>query len=162
MSAIVLWDPKYPHNVGQAVRAASCFGVEKLYVVGSRVDLEGSKRKGYRLPREERMRGVYDVEIIPTERPFDVEPSLVPVAIELVPGAELLPYFEHPTDAMYVMGPEDGSLPAVALRHCHRFVRLPMDHCANLASALYITLYDAHCKDVLSGRTGPRGLVRTT
>jgi tRNA C32,U32 (ribose-2'-O)-methylase TrmJ len=51
MSAIVLWDPKYPHNVGQAVRAASCFGVEKLYVVGSRVDLEGSKRKGYRLPR---------------------------------------------------------------------------------------------------------------
>lgn len=160
MSAILLYNPKYPHNVGQAIRAASCFGIEKLYIWGDRVELEGNKAKGYRLPREERMHGRYDVELIKTNRPFDLEKNSVPVAIELVPGAQSLPWFLHPEhgQVMYVFGPEDGSLPPVVLRHCHQFVSLPMAHCANLASAVYITLYDRHMKAVLDGVEMPMNL----
>lgn len=150
MSAILLYDPKYPHNVGQTMRAASCYGIKKIYIWGDRVALEGDGKK-YRLPREERMRGIYDVELIKTNKPFDAEPALFPVAMELTPGSQMLPYFNHPANAFYVFGPEDGSLPASVLRHCHYFVQIPMFHCANLASSVYITLYDAHCKDVLAG-----------
>ncbi len=159
MPGIVLHDPKYPHNVGQALRAASCFGIDTLWVVGDRVPLEG-QGKDYRLPREERMRGIYDVEVRKTTKPFDENPHLTPVAVELVPGAEMLPYFQHPENALYVFGPEDGSLPSVVLRHCHSFVQLPMLHCANLASAVYVTLYDRHCKQVLAGTKAPLGLAR--
>ena len=47
-------DPKFPHNVGAAVRAASCYGVRQVWFSGDRERLDGAKRQ--RLPREERMR----------------------------------------------------------------------------------------------------------
>ena len=53
--AVALVDPKFPHNVGAAVRAASCYGVRQVWFSGDRVQLDGAKRQ--RLPREERMRG---------------------------------------------------------------------------------------------------------
>lgn len=162
MSAILLIDPKYPHNVGQVVRAASCFGIEKVYVWGDRVQLEGDKVKGYRLPREERMRGRYKVDIVKSDKPFDAEPDLRPVAIELVPNALSLPFYSHDPQGksglLYVFGPEDGSLPSSVLRHCYDFVSLPMAHCANLAAAVYIVLYDQHCRAVLAGEELPIGL----
>jgi tRNA(Leu) C34 or U34 (ribose-2'-O)-methylase TrmL len=49
--AIVLINPKFAHNVGAAVRAASCFGVEQVWYTGDRIDVSGKKR----LPREERI-----------------------------------------------------------------------------------------------------------
>jgi tRNA C32,U32 (ribose-2'-O)-methylase TrmJ len=59
--AVALVDPKFPHNVGAAVRAASCYGVRQVWFSGDRVRLDGVKR--HRLPREERMRGYKEVEI---------------------------------------------------------------------------------------------------
>jgi hypothetical protein len=53
--AVALVDPKFPHNVGAAVRAASCYGVRQVWFSGDRVRLDGARRQ--RLPREERMRG---------------------------------------------------------------------------------------------------------
>jgi hypothetical protein len=53
--AVALVDPKFPHNVGAAVRAASCYGVRQVWFSGDRVRLDGDRRQ--RLPREERMRG---------------------------------------------------------------------------------------------------------
>lgn len=149
MFSVLLHNPKYPHNVGQAVRAVSCFGAEALLINGDRVELEG-RGKQYRLPREERIRA-YDVPILKTTRPFDENPGLVPVAVEVSPSAESLPWFTHPENALYVFGPEDGSLPAGVLASCHRVVTIPMLHCANLASAIYVTLYDRHMKEVLAG-----------
>lgn len=150
-AAVALWNPKYPRNVGTAVRALSCYGYDNLYVSGTRVPLERSSNKGYRLPREERMRGGNAIHVERVDRFFDHRPDLTPVAVELIPGAELLPHFEHPERALYVFGPEDGSLPAGVLASCHRFVQIPMRHCANLASAVYTVLYDRHMKDVLRG-----------
>jgi len=52
---IGLVNPKFPHNVGKAVRAASCFGIKQIWFSGDRVSLRPYGKK-YRLPREERMR----------------------------------------------------------------------------------------------------------
>lgn len=140
--SIILCSPKYPTNVGAAVRAASCFGAKQVWWTGSRFNLE----EGERLPREERMKGFRDVQLRQFDRPFEHFPDAVPVAIELLPNSECLTTFEHPENAVYVFGPEDGNIPPVVRRHCHRFVTIPTHHCTNLAAAVYIILYDRMLK----------------
>jgi hypothetical protein len=66
--AIALVDPKFPHNVGAAVRAASCYGIGQVWFSGDRVQLVSEKR--FRLPREERMRGYKEVELRHGDRFF--------------------------------------------------------------------------------------------
>jgi len=146
--AVALLSPKDARNVGMVVRAASCFGIKQVWYSGDRFRLE----EGERLPREERMRGYAEVELRQFDYFFDeFEKDVVPVAIELQPGAELLPQFEHPEKALYVFGPEDGSLGQIARKHCHRFVVIPTAHCTNLAAAVYIVLYDRLVKRQLAG-----------
>jgi len=151
--AIAMVNPKYPHNVGGAVRAASSFGAKQVWFSGNRVSLDPAKHKSKRLPREERMRGYQAVELRQSDYFFDqFEKDVVPVAIELRPNAESLVRFEHPEKALYVFGPEDGNVKSMHLRHCHKFVVIPMHHCSNLASAIYMVLYDRMCKRVLNGQ----------
>lgn len=159
MTAVVLINPKYPHNVGAAYRACAAFGAEKLYVTGSRAQWEATG-KGQRLPREERMRVYKDkVALVRTARPFEMafhdneldDERLVPVAVEVSPTAEPLAFFEHPANALYVFGPEDGSVPRVARRFCHRFVILPGDHCLNLAAAVSCVLMHRRVQRQLLG-----------
>jgi tRNA(Leu) C34 or U34 (ribose-2'-O)-methylase TrmL len=143
--AIVLANPKFPHNVGTCQRACSCFGVSQLWWTGNRVSLD--IEKGERLPREERMRGYKDVQLINYDKPFDQFPKgTVPVAIEVRQNSEHLTTFEHPENAVYVFGPEDGSIPSVFLGFCHRFVIVPTKHCLNLAATVNIVLYDRMMK----------------
>ena len=146
--AIVLVDPKYPHNVGQVVRNASCYGIGQVWYTGSRVKIAGEA--GYRLPREERMKGYADVALVNHEDPLaallKANPAAVPVAVELRPGAERLPEFVHPEEAIYVFGPEDGSLHGPVLKRCHRFVVIPSLHCLNLSMSVGTVLYDRMVK----------------
>lgn len=140
--AILLINPKYPRNVGAVLRTCAAYGVPKLVWTGRRI--EGDLHE--RLPREERMRGFRDVYWGPTRAPFDELPALVPVAIEVMANSESLVGFEHPPNALYVFGPEDGGLTGVTLRHCHRFVSIPTLHCLNLAMAVGTVLYDRQVK----------------
>lgn len=148
--AIVLVNPKYAQNVGAAVRAASCFGIPQVWYTGDRI--EGDIAMHGRLPREERMKGYKDVTFCGCDYPFERFPDeAVPVAIELRDNSEPLTYFEHPEKAVYVFGPEDGSLRGVTLRQCHRFVVIPTAHCLNLAAAVNVVLYDRQVKRQLAG-----------
>jgi tRNA(Leu) C34 or U34 (ribose-2'-O)-methylase TrmL len=141
--SIILYNPKYAHNLGAAVRAASCFGAKAVLFTGDRVVFEPSKGKGkYRLPREERMKGYKDVEILKDEYPLNRFSNITPVAVEMRDNSEPLPIFQHPENAVYMFGPEDGSIPQVMLRHCHRFIVIPSKHCVNLSAAVYLVLYD--------------------
>jgi tRNA(Leu) C34 or U34 (ribose-2'-O)-methylase TrmL len=146
--AIILTNPKYPHNLGQVIRAASCFDVKQVWWSGQRVikALEGLDR----IPREERMKGYSDVSILHADRPLEAfSKDVVPVCVELVPNAEDLVLFEHPENAVYVFGPEDGGVDAGTRRNCHRFVKIPTKHCTNLSAAVYLILYDRHMKNEL-------------
>src|SRR5262249_51582479 len=145
---VLLIDPKYPFNVGGALRACAAFGAETLVWTGDRVHTEGVPR----LPREERLRGYKDVRM----RRLDVDgvaaitllrkDGFTPVAVEFRNNSERLPEFHHPDDALYVFGPEDGSLPGAVLAQCHRFVLIPTMHCLNLAASVNLVLYDRLAK----------------
>lgn len=153
MTAIGLHNPKYARNVAAVIRSASCYGATRVLWSGTRVTDEIASAD--RLPREERMRGYADVKTLVTERMFDATRGLTPVAIELVPGSESLIDFEHPENAFYVFGPEDGSLRRVDLGQCHRFVTIPTAHCLNLATAVSTVLYDRHAKRARLGLEKP-------
>lgn len=146
--AIIMHNPKYPHNVGAAVRACSCFNSNLIMFTGNRVSLTPDKGKnGYRLPREERMKGYSNVQLVNDEYPFNrFSKNVIPVAVEVRHNAEILPNFIHPENPVYVFGPEDGSLPQIYLKHCQRFLYIPSPFCTNLAAAIYIVLYDRMAK----------------
>ena len=151
MPTVVLVNPKFPHNVGAALRACSCWGADSLLYTGHRVSMEASE--GYRLPREERMKGYKTVDFKQVERPWDLLPKgVVPIAIEVSPNAEVLSEFVHPENAAYFFGPEDGGLGRMELGLCHRFVIIPTAHCLNLAAAVNIVLYDRLLKGIQQGK----------
>jgi tRNA(Leu) C34 or U34 (ribose-2'-O)-methylase TrmL len=148
--SILLTDPKFGHNVGAAIRAAACYDLEQVWYSGHRIDAELEARK--RLPREERMKGYKRVSLHNSDYPFDsFSDTVVPVAIEVNPSAQSLVNFVHPDNALYVFGPEDGSVPSSILRHCHAVVIIPTAHCLNLATAVATVLYDRRCKRQLNG-----------
>ena len=141
--SVILHNPKYPHNVGAIVRACSNFGGKAVLFTGDRILLEGDKSKGYRLPREERMKDYQDIILLNDDYPFNrFTKDIIPVAVEKRENAEPLTYFQHPENAVYVFGPEDGSIPQVMLKHCQRFLVIVSKHCLNLAAAVNVVLAD--------------------
>jgi len=148
--SVVLVNPKHPANLGQAWRACSGFGVEQLWFTGDRMFRACAGLT--RLPREERMKGYKDVTVIHDDRFLDrFDSPVIPVCVEVMHGAEDLTTFAHPKNALYIFGPEDGSVPKWLHYHCHRFLGIPTDHCLNLAAAVCTILYDRRAKRVLAG-----------
>lgn len=148
--SIALVNPKNAVNVGMVVRLASCYGFKQVWWTGNRVnlDLEGKRR----LPREERMKGYADVDMIQHDMFLDqFDRDVVPVAIEVRDNSENLFEFEHPEKAVYIFGPEDGSIHKPYLVKCHRFVVIPTKHCLNLATAVSTVMWDRAYKQYLKG-----------
>lgn len=152
MYRVVLIDPKFPFNVGGALRACAEFGADSLHWTGDRVRDErkvakGSGRKGWRLPREERMKDYQRVAWGHDDTAATRLGQLgTPVCVEVMDNTESLFDFEHPEDAVYVFGPEDSGVPKVVRKECHRFVRIPTPNCLNLAAAVNVVLYDRALK----------------
>src|SRR5262249_2030435 len=107
-----------------------------LVWTGSRISFS----KYERLPREERMQGYKSVHFLNHQRPFELFRKGTPVCVEVYEQSEPLTTFEHPEDAVYVFGPEDGRVPQVVRRLCHRFVHIPAHFCLNLSAAVNVVL----------------------
>lgn len=148
-AAVVLENPKYPHNVGGALRACAAFGAPRLYWTGERVFFKPEHLPGPDPARQRRQSVRFAREPEALDRL--IARGFVPVAVELKPDAENLVFFAHPEKAAYVFGPEDGSLSKDALRRCHRFVSVPTHYCLNLAATVNVVLYDRRVKAMLAG-----------
>ena len=70
----------------------------------------------------------------------------IPVAVELVEGARPLPEYTHPDRALYIFGPEDGSLDKEIRDWCEDVVYIPTTGCMNLAATVNVVLYDRMAK----------------
>ncbi len=150
--AVVLETPKYGHNIGAAIRACSCWGVPKLWYTGDRSDWEEPSRKGARIPREERMKGYAEVDWERDNFPLRrYKQPIVPIGVELRDNSESLVDFVHPENAVYIFGPEDGSLSKGMRAACHRFIVIPTHYCLNLAAAVNVVLFDRRVKRINAG-----------
>lgn len=144
--SIGLVNPKNPVNVASILRAAGCYGVASVFYTGQR----------YRFAKDFNADTKAFHKVIPTvgvDNLRDVVPEGASVvAVELVEGAEPLPRFEHPENAFYILGPEDGSVGEDTLLWCDYVVYVPTYSCMNLAATANVLLYDRLSKsDFVSG-----------
>jgi tRNA(Leu) C34 or U34 (ribose-2'-O)-methylase TrmL len=68
------------------------------------------------------------------------------IAVEILPRAIPLSVFKHPHDAVYIFGPEDGSVPKHVVEECKETVVITTNFCMNLASTVSVILYDRTSK----------------
>jgi tRNA(Leu) C34 or U34 (ribose-2'-O)-methylase TrmL len=141
-AAIGLFGPKCDANIGGAFRAAGCYGAALVAVQATRIcrvptDTQKSWRK---LP------------ILAVSDLFDACPfNCIPVAVDLVDGAQSLVDYVHPDRAFYVFGPEDGTLGEKILSRCRDKVMVPTVGCMNLAATVNVILYDRTAKQITRG-----------
>lgn len=137
---IGLVNPKSPTNVGSVLRAVGCFSAEGIFYTGNR----------FHRAREFVSDTRDDHERIPLTHCDDLVQALpeacAVVAVELVEGAVPLMTFQHPSRALYVFGPEDGSLPSALVRRAEHVIYVPTEGCLNLAASVNIVLYDRLAK----------------
>ncbi len=140
MIHIGIVNPKDVTNVGSALRAIGCFQADGLFYTGTRYDramryCTDTHRAAANVP-------VQNVEDILAAVPE----GAALVCVELVVGATPLSEFEHPQNAFYVFGPEDGSVPQAIVDAADAVVYVPTIGCLNLAASVNVVLYDRTSK----------------
>lgn len=131
-SAIGLVGPKIEANVGGALRAAACYDASLIVLEAPRF-----VHRATNVTKAQRHIPLI-VGAIQDHRPYDCQM----VVVEILPGAVPLPDFVHPERAIYVFGPEDGSVPARIVDRAQHVVSIPTLHCMNLAATVNVVLYD--------------------
>jgi len=137
---IGLTDPKSPSNVGAVMRAAGCYQVDTVLYSGVRyaraakfnTDTQSASKK---IP-------LIGVESLSDSLPKDSKL----VCVDLIEGAVPLPAFSHPKNAMYVFGPEDGTISQSVIDKADAVVYIPTNGCMNLAATVNVLLYDRLAK----------------
>lgn len=139
---IGLVNPKSPENVGMVMRAAGCYAANKVFYTGERFN---RARKFFTDTKNVH-------EKIPLQATDDllltVPSGTKIVGVELIEGAIPLIHFEHPEQAYYIFGPEDGSLTQGILDACDHVVYIPTIGCMNLAATVNVVLYDRLAKSL--------------
>jgi len=133
-----LFQPKTTENVGSALRATWLYDGAMLVTTGNR----------YKPVSTDTMKSYRHLPLMQAEDLFDVIPyNCVPVAIDLIDGAEPLPNYKHPERAYYIFGPEDGTLGKKITDKCRDKVFIPIKSCMNLAATVNVVLYDRMVKN---------------
>jgi len=138
--SIGLSDPKNPVNVGLIMRAAGCFQVDSVFYTGERYDravpfYTDTQNASLSIP----------LTWVPS-LPGEVADDTHVVCVELVEGSTPLPTFQHPEKALYIFGPEDGTIEQEVLDRADSVVFIPTIGCLNLAAAVNVMLYDRLAK----------------
>ncbi len=125
-----------PMNFGNLARSAHGFGASFIFTV--------APAKAIGRPESDTTKSQ---DHLPWYSYADVADMQLPddcrlVGVELTADAIELPSFRHPARAVYVLGPEGGSLSQEMIEKCEFTVKIPMDFCINVAMAGAIVMYD--------------------
>lgn len=134
--SIGLSNPKSPTNVGAVMRAAGCYGVNNVIYTGTRYN------RAVKLNT--------DTKQVTSKIPLTQQQHLLDnkaddvkvICVDLVEDAIPLPNFEHPKNALYLFGPEDGTLSQQLINQADDVVYIPTIGCMNLAATVNVLLYD--------------------
>jgi len=138
--SIGLIRPKSPANVGAVMRAAGCFQASAVFYTGDRYD------RAERFNTDTRKKNL-NIPLTGVACLLDSVPGNAKiVCVELVEGAVSLPEFQHPDQAFYIFGPEDGTISQEIVDRADAVVYIPTSGCLNLAATVNVVLYDRIAK----------------
>jgi len=152
---IGLTNPKSPSNVGAVMRAAGCYSVEQVFYTGRRyanaVKFNNSKHNTDTKNAHEKipLKAAENFENLESLRALLPERTKI-ICVDLVEGAIPLPYFEHPDQALYIFGPEDGTISQTVVNNADSVVYVPTVGCMNLAASVNVLLYDRLAKSMVN------------
>jgi|SRR3972149_1059032 len=131
---IGIYHVKREVNVGTLWRSAFIFGAHFIFTIGQRYHKQSSDT-----PVSWRHIPLWHfatLDQLYESAPYNCEL----IAIERTPASKDIIGFQHPDRAIYLLGPEDGSLPdTVPARHV---IQIPGPYCLNVATAGAIVMYD--------------------
>ncbi len=136
-SCIGLDNPKDHLNIGSVLRAAGNFNVAMVAASGKRY----SKACTDTMAQHKHM-PFLQVESLKDVIPYDC----VPIAVDLIDGAQDLREYDHPESAFYIFGAEDATLGDKILSFCRDVIYVPTNRCMNLAGTVHVILYDRMLK----------------
>lgn len=141
---IGLTNPKSPTNVGAVMRAAGCYKADGVFYTGQRYARAAkfatdTKNVSSKIP-------LFAVDSFDRHVIEQQIKDVKLVCVDLVEGSEPLPNFNHPDNALYVFGPEDGSLSQHIVDQADFVVYVPTHGCMNLAATVNVVLYDRLAK----------------
>ncbi|MFT2090919.1 RNA methyltransferase [Paraglaciecola sp. 2405UD69-4] len=138
---LAITNPKSPQNMGSILRAAGNYNVQTIRYTGERY----ARASAFSTDTKNVHLNV-PVNQVDTIINLATDTHLTKVAIELVEGATPLPLFTHPENALYIFGPEDGSIEQKVIDQCDHVVYVPTIGCMNLAATVNVLLYDRLAK----------------
>lgn len=137
---IGLCNPKSPTNVGAIMRAVGCYQADQVIYTGVRFDRATKYQTDTHNTRD----------TVPLNQVEDIVESMPDgmqlVCVEFVEGATPLPEFQHPKQAIYLFGPEDGSISQSLVDEADHVVYIPTRGCMNLSASVNVLLYDRLAK----------------
>ena len=151
---IGLTNPKSPSNVGSVLRAAGNYEVTQVVYTGKRY-AQAAKFSGFKHNTD--TKNIADViPLIALDDFINSKASLNNISsdtrvicVDLVEGAIPLPHFIHPNSALYIFGPEDGTISQAVIDFADDVVYVPTVGCMNLAASVNVVLYDRLAKSAL-------------
>jgi tRNA G18 (ribose-2'-O)-methylase SpoU len=131
---IGIYNVKRTANFGALIRTARVFGADFVFSVGNRnPQQQSSVGAELTLPLFHFPTMAQFIASIPVNARL--------VCVELTPAALAIKTYQHPPRAVYLLGPEDGTLPDAIMRQ-HDTVILPGAYPLNVAMAATVVLYD--------------------
>lgn len=150
---IALTNPKSPSNVGAVMRAAGCYQADQVIYSGRRYEQAVKFNKNTLKTDTHNAQGI--IPLIGVEDFINISDLLenIPasskvICVDLVEGATPLPHFIHPENAIYIFGPEDGTIKQQVIDSADEVVFVPTIGCMNLAASVNVLLYDRLSKSV--------------
>lgn len=141
-SAIGLYQSKDHLNIGSAVRAAQVYNAAMVMF-----EPKPDDDRIYTGEKTDTMCGHRHLPFIQTPNLLaNVPHNCKKIAVDLVDGAKDLTGFQHPERAIYIFGPEDGTLPESHVNACDYAIKIPTNRCMNLAATVNVVLYDRMLK----------------
>ena len=142
--SIGLINPKSPHNVSSIMRSAGNFRVESVFYTGKRYPR--ALMRNPNLPDMHRKIGK-GIPLSEVDTIVDaVKENMKLVCVEFAENAIALPVFQHPDNAFYIFGPEDGTISQDIIDRANDVVYVPTVNSMNLAATVNVVLYDRLAK----------------
>ena len=140
------------YNAGAIYRTAHAFDASFIFTVGSNI-AHGVKSGKQNVGNSGLSNSFKSVDTSSSDRhvPYFEFPDwnsfarpakTALVGVELVDSSINLPNFYHPKRAVYVLGPEDGSLAPETISACDYIIKIPTKFCINVGLAAAIVMYD--------------------